>query len=72
MTRSLIQLLVATTLGISCLPHFSSAIETVDELIVSKYLGRWYQVSERVEVAGCAPLIPCLCSSYRLGAFVSI
>lgn len=43
MARSLLQLLAGVVLGVACL-HPTSAIETVDELIVSKYLGRWYQV----------------------------
>lgn len=42
MARSLLQLLAGVVLGAACL-HPTSAIETVDELIVSKYLGRWYQ-----------------------------
>lgn len=45
MARSLLQFLAVVALGVACL-HPASAIETVDELIVSKYLGRWYQVRE--------------------------
>lgn len=45
MVRSLLQLLAGGALGVACLRP-TSAIETVDELVVSKYLGRWYQVSE--------------------------
>lgn len=45
MARSLLQLLALVALGATCL-HRTCAIETVDELIVSKYLGRWYQVRE--------------------------
>ena len=36
----------AAALGVASLSGIS-AIDTVDKLIVDKYLGRWYQVSNR-------------------------
>eukprot|EP00904_Undaria_pinnatifida_P005937 jgi/Undpi1/2473/HiC_scaffold_13.g05852.m1 len=42
MAKSLLQLLASVALGVACLRP-TSAIETVDDLVVSKYLGRWYQ-----------------------------
>lgn len=45
MAKSLLQLLASVALGVACLRP-TSAIETVDDLVVSKYLGRWYQVSQ--------------------------
>lgn len=43
---TLAQLTTATAVVIACLQGVA-AIDTVDELIVDKYIGRWYQVRDR-------------------------